>query len=65
MCNASNPCNRSYKHHCFLPDDNTASPSLFFQSLKLEIGGHEPTIMHNAPSWGTIYYLAKAIKSNG
>jgi len=32
-------------------------------SLKLDIGGHEPTIMYNAPV--TIYYLAKAIKSNG
>src|SRR3954466_12651986 len=26
-----------------------------FLVLKLDVGGHEPTIMHNAPSWS--YYL--------
>src|ERR1041384_1385387 len=51
MCNVNNPCNRSYKHHCFLPGGKNTSPSLMFLSLKLDIGGHEPTIKHNAPSW--------------
>src|SRR4051812_25403328 len=51
----NNPCNRGYKHRCFLPGGNNTSPSLMFLSLKLDIGVHEPTIMHNAPSWS--YYL--------
>src|SRR3954467_9612122 len=51
MLKVNNPCNRSYKPRCFLPGGNNTSPSLMFLSLKLDIGGHEPTIMHNAPSW--------------
>src|SRR3954468_17741560 len=51
----NNPCNRGYKHRCFLPGGNNTSPRLMFLSLKLVIGGHEPTIMHNAPYWS--YYL--------
>src|SRR3954468_14094743 len=55
MRKVNNPCNRSYKQCCFLPGGNNTSPSLMFVSLKLDIRGHEPTIMHNAPSWS--YYL--------
>src|SRR4051812_13395380 len=51
MGKVNNPCNRSYKHHGFLSGGNNTSPSLLFLSLKLDIGGHEPTIMHNTPSW--------------
>ena len=51
----NNPCNRGYKHRCFLPGGNSTSPRLMFLSLKLVIRGHEPTIKHNAPSWS--YYL--------
>src|SRR3954466_8584100 len=47
----NNPCTRKYKHHCLPPGGNNTSPRLMFLSLKLVIGGHEPTIMHNAPSW--------------
>src|SRR4051812_21644818 len=46
----NNPCNRGYKHRCFLPGGNNTSPSLMFLSLKLDIRRHEPTIKHNAPS---------------
>src|SRR4051812_11514204 len=55
MRKASNPCNHGYKHRCFLPGGNNTSPSLMFLSLKLDIGGHEPTIKHIVPSWS--YYL--------
>src|SRR3954471_2039315 len=51
MRKVNNPYHRSYKHRSFLPGGNRTSPSLMFLSLKLDIGGHEPTIMHNAPSW--------------
>ena len=47
----NNHCNRKYKHHCFPPGGNNTSPSLMFLPLKLDIRGHEPTIMHNTPSW--------------
>src|SRR3954462_3886782 len=47
----NNPCTRKYMHHCFSPGGNNTSPSLMFLSLKIDIGGHEPTIKHNAPSW--------------
>src|SRR3954466_6414400 len=47
----NNPCTRKYKHRYFPPSGNNTSPRLMFRSLKLVIGGHEPTIMHNAPSW--------------
>src|ERR1044072_9129079 len=49
----NNPCTRKYKHHYFPPRGNNTSPRLMFLSLKLVIGGHEPTIMHNAPSWSS------------
>src|ERR1041384_8163407 len=39
----NNPCTRDYKHRCFLPGGNSTAPSLTFLSLKLDIGGHEPT----------------------
>src|SRR3954471_16087435 len=51
MRKVSNLCNHGYKHRCLLPGGNNTSPSLMFLSLTLDIGGHEPTIMHNAPSW--------------
>src|SRR3954471_9606289 len=51
MCKVNNRCNRGYKNRCFLPGGNSTSPSLMFLSLKLDFGGHEPTIMNNAPSW--------------
>src|SRR3954453_7167127 len=51
LCKVNNPCTRKYKHRCFPPGGNNTSPSLMFLSLKLDIGGHEPTIKHNAPSW--------------
>ena len=42
MRNVINPCNRSYKHRCFLPGDNNTSPSLMFLSLQLDIRGLNP-----------------------
>src|SRR3954471_6736862 len=48
MHKVNNPSNRGYKHRCFPPGGNSTSPRLMFLSLKLVIGGHEPTIMHNA-----------------
>src|SRR3954462_4338683 len=60
----NNPCTRKYKHHCFPLGGNITSPSLMFLSLKLDIGGNEPTIMHNAPSWSSIYHLDKVINDN-
>src|SRR3954466_10592273 len=53
---------RSYKNHCFLPGGNNTSPILMFLSLKLDIGGHEPTIMHNAPSWSSNRLLGQSNK---
>src|SRR3954465_6550745 len=47
----NNSCTCKYKHRCFPPGGNNTSPSLMFLSLKLDIGGAEPTIKHNAPSW--------------
>src|ERR1041385_577182 len=51
LLKVNNPCTRKYKHRCFPPCRNSTSPRLMFLSLKLDIGGHEPTIMHSAPSW--------------
>src|SRR4051812_1640051 len=62
MRKVNNPCNRSYKHHCFLPGGNNTSPSLMFLSLKLDIGRHEPTIKHNAPSWSCNLLLGQSNK---
>src|SRR3954462_12802787 len=64
MCKLRNPCNCSYKHRCFLSGGNNTSPSLKFLSLKLDIGWHEPTIMHNAPSWSYNLLLGQIKKSN-
>ena len=58
----NNPCTRRYKHRCFPPCGNNASPSLMFLSLKLDIGGHESTIMHNAPSWSSNLLLGQSNK---
>src|SRR3954462_12737277 len=38
----NNPCTRRYKHRCFIPSGNNTSPSLMFQSLKLDIRGLNP-----------------------
>src|SRR4051812_14279033 len=53
---------RKYKHRCFPPCGNSTSPRLMFLSLKLVIGGHEPTIMHNAPSWSHYLLLGQSNK---
>src|SRR3954464_15143790 len=58
----NNPCTRIYKHHCFLPGGNNTSPSLMFLSLKLDIGGHAPTVKHNAPSWSYNLLLGQSNK---
>src|SRR3954462_991373 len=42
----NNPCTRKYKHRCFPLGGNNTSPSILFLSLTLDIGGHEPTMMH-------------------
>src|ERR1041385_4556354 len=62
MRKVNNPCNHGYKHCCLLPNGNNTSPSLMFLSLKLDIGGHEPTIMHNAPSWSYNLLLGQSNK---
>src|SRR4051812_28213382 len=62
MCKVNNLCNRSYKHRCFLPSGNNTSPSLMFLSLKIDIRGHETTIMHNAPSWSYNLLLVQSNK---
>src|SRR3954465_9321337 len=62
MRKVSNPCNRSYKHRYFLPGGNITSPILMFLSPKLDIGGHEPTIIHNAPSWSYDLLLGQSNK---
>src|SRR3954467_12956450 len=65
MRKVNNPCNRSYKHRCFLPGKNNTSPSLMmFLSLKLDTGGMNSQSCITLPLGVTIYYLAKAIKSN-
>jgi len=61
----NNPCNCGYKHRCFPPCGNSTSPRLMFLSLKLVIRGHEPTIMHNAPSWSHYLLLGQSNKRNG
>ena len=65
MHKVNNPCNRSYKHRYFLPGGNNTPPSLMFLSLKLDIGGMNAQSSITLPLGVTIYYLAKAIKSNG
>src|SRR3954463_4887917 len=65
LCKVNNPCTRKYKHRCFPPGGNNTSPSLMFLSLKLDIGGHELTIMDNAPSWSYNLLLGQSNKRNG
>src|SRR3954469_10954045 len=65
MRNVSNPCNRSYKHRCFLPGGNNTSPSLMFLSLKLDNGGMNPQSCITLPLGVAIYYLAKVTSGNG
>src|SRR3954467_5902591 len=62
FCKVNNPCTRKYKHRCFPPCGNNTSPRLMFLSLKLVIRGHEPTIMHNAPSWSHYLLLGQSNK---
>src|ERR1044072_2466787 len=65
LCVINNPCNRSYKHRCFLSGGNTTSSSLMFLSLKLDIGGKNQQSCITLPLGDPIYFLAKAINSNG
>ena len=65
MRNVSNPYDHIHKHHYFIPGGNNTSPSLMFLSLKLDIGGNEPTIKHNAPSWSCNLLLGQSNKRNG
>src|SRR3954468_10966157 len=58
----NNPCTRRYKHRCFPHGGNNTSPRLMFLSLKLVIGGHEPIIRHNAPSWSHYLLLGQSNK---
>src|SRR3954469_11780566 len=62
LCQVNNPCTRKYTHRCFPPGGNNTSPSLMFLSLKLDIRGHEPTTMHNAPSWSSNLLLGQSNK---
>src|ERR1043165_8070091 len=62
MCKVNNPCNRDYKHRCFLLGGNNTSPSLMFLSLNLDIGGHEPTIMNKSLSWSSNLLLGQSNK---
>ena len=61
----NNPYTRRYKHRCFPPGGNNTSPRLMFLSLKLVIRGLNPQSSITLPLGVPIYYLAKAIKSNG
>ena len=64
MRKVNNPCNRGYKHRCFLPGGNNTSPSLMFISLKQDIRGNEPTIKHNAPYWSCNLLVGQSNKHN-
>ena len=64
MRKENNPSNRKYKHQLFLPGGNNTYPSIMFLSLKLDIGGHEPTINHNAPSWSCNLPLGQSNNGN-
>src|ERR1041384_1561210 len=61
----NNPCTRRYKHRCFPPGGNNTSPSLMFQSLKLDIGGLNPQSSIMLPLGVTINHLSKVIHGNG
>ena len=56
---------RGHEHHCFIPNGNNTFPSLMFLSLKLVITGLNPQSSITLPLGVPIYYLSKAIKSNG
>src|ERR1041385_9019644 len=62
MRKVNNPCNCGYKHRCFPPCGNCTSPRLMFMSLKRVIGGHEPIIEHNVPSWSHYLLLGQSNK---
>src|SRR3954469_21864003 len=61
----NNPCTRRYKHHCFNPDGNNASPSLMFLSLKLDIRGLNPQSSITLPLGVATKYLTKEKYCNG
>ena len=61
----NNPCNRGYKHRCFLPGGNNRSPRLMFPSLKLDIRELNPQSSITLPLRVAINYLAKVINSKG
>src|SRR3954464_4628735 len=61
----NNPCTREYKHRCFPPSGNIASPSLMFMSLKLDIRGLNPQSSITLPLGVAINHLAKVKYSNG
>src|SRR3954468_15083392 len=60
LCKVNNPCTREYKHRCFIPGGNRTSPSLMFQSLKLDIRGLNPQSSIMLPLGVATRYLAKA-----
>src|ERR1041384_4927018 len=61
----NNPCTRKYKHYCFIPGGNIASPSLMFLSLKLDIKGLNPQSSISLPLGVAIIHLAKVKYGNG
>src|SRR3954470_22322847 len=61
----NNPCTREYKHHCFTPGGNNASPSLMFLSLNLDIRGLNPQSSITLPLGVATRYLAKGKYCNG
>ena len=65
MRKVNNPCNRSYKHHWFLPGGNNTSPSLMFLPLKLDIKGLNPQSSITLPLGVATNHLAKVKYGNG
>src|SRR3954469_6146897 len=55
----NNPCTSKYKHRCFLPCGNNASPSLMFLSLMIDIRGLNPQSSITLPLGVTTNHLAK------
>src|SRR3954469_11926260 len=60
----NNPCTRKYKHHCFIPGDNSTSPRLMFLSLKLVIRGLKPQSSIMLPLGVATNHLAKVKYGN-
>src|SRR3954471_15214670 len=60
----NNPCTRKYKHPCFIPGGNSTSPSLMFQSLKLDIRGLNPQSSITLPLGVATNHLAKVKYGN-